>query len=64
MQDVGFAIEETTRAVRELGMVGPYIGSDFGRALDDPALDPFYETLVALDRVTKSQPLLENDFQP
>ena len=49
MQDVGFAIEETTRAVRELGMVGPYIGSDFGRPLDDPALDPFYETLVALD---------------
>lgn len=49
MQDIGFAIEETQRAVRELGMVGPYIGSDFGRPLDDPALDPFYETLVALD---------------
>ena len=49
MQDIGFAIEETQRAVRDLGMVGPYIGTDFGRALDDPALDPFYAALVALD---------------
>ena len=49
MQDLGFAIEETQRAVQELGMVGPYIGTDFGRPLDDPALDRFYETLVALD---------------
>lgn len=49
MQDISFAIEETQRAVRELGMVGPYIGTDFGRPLDDPALDPFYEALVALD---------------
>ena len=49
MQDIGFAIEETQRAVRELGMVGPYIGTDFGRPLDDPALDPFYAALVALD---------------
>lgn len=49
MQDIGFAIEETQRAVEELGMVGPYIGTDFGRPLDDPALDRFYETLVALD---------------
>ena len=49
MQDIGFAIEETQRAVRELGMLGPYIGTDFGRPLDDAALDPFYEALVALD---------------
>lgn len=49
MQDIGFAIEETQRAVRELGMVGPYIGTDFGRPLDSSALDPFYEALVALD---------------
>ena len=49
MQDIDFAIEETTRAVRDLGMAGPYIGTDFGRPLDDPALDPFYEALVALD---------------
>ncbi len=49
MQDIPFAIEETARAVKDLGMVGPYIGTDFGRPLDDPALDPFYEALVALD---------------
>lgn len=49
MQDIGFAIEETTCAVRDLGMAGPYIGTDFPFMLDDPALDRFYETLVALD---------------
>jgi len=49
MQDIGFAIEETERAISELGFYGPYIGTDFGMALDDPRLDPFYEKLVALD---------------
>jgi len=49
MQDVGFAIEETQRAVQELGMLGPYIGTDFGRPLDDPSLDAFYAALVAMD---------------
>jgi len=49
MQDIGFAIEETQRAVCELGMLGPYVGSDFGRPLNDPALDRFYAALTALD---------------
>jgi aminocarboxymuconate-semialdehyde decarboxylase len=49
MQDVGFAIEETQRAVQDLGMLAPYIGTDFGRPLDDPAMDPFYAALVAMD---------------
>lgn len=49
MQDVGFAIEETERAVRDLGMYGPYIGTDFGRPLNDAAMDPFYEKLVELN---------------
>lgn len=49
MQDIGFAIEETQRAVQELGMIGPYIGTDFGRPLDDPSLDAFYAALVAMD---------------
>ncbi len=49
MQDVGFAVEEVHRSVSDLGMYGPYIGSDFGRPLDDPELDRFYETLVELD---------------
>ena len=49
MQDIGFAVEELQRAVSELGMYGPYIGTDFGRRLDDPALDPFFEKVVELD---------------
>ena len=49
MQDIGFAIEETQRAVQDLGMVGPYIGTDFGRPLNDPALDRFYATLTTLN---------------
>mgnify|MGYP000865309155 CR=1 FL=1 len=49
MQDINLGIEETRRAVTELGMLGPYIGTDFGRPLNDPALDPFYAALVELD---------------
>lgn len=49
MQDVGFAIEEAQRAVRELGFLGVYIGTDFGMSLNDARLDPFYEAIVALD---------------
>lgn len=49
MQDVELAIAETRRAVSELGMYGPYIGTDFGRPLDDPAMDPFYAALVELN---------------
>ena len=46
MQDIGFAIEETARAVEAYGMFGPYIGTDFGRPLNDPALDRFYSFLT------------------
>ncbi len=49
MQDIDAAIAETRRAVTELGMLGPYIGTDFGRRLNDAALDLFYATLVELD---------------
>ncbi|MSR13959.1 MAG: amidohydrolase [Gammaproteobacteria bacterium] len=49
VQDIGFAVEETQRAVQDLGMLGPYIGSDFGRRLNDPALDPFYCALTRLN---------------
>lgn len=49
MQDIGFAIEETQRAVQDLGMFGPYIGTDFGTSLDDPAMDRFYEALTKLN---------------
>ncbi|MEO0996096.1 MAG: amidohydrolase family protein [Pseudomonadota bacterium] len=49
IQDVGFAVEELHRAVTELGMYGPYIGSDIGRPLNDPAMDPFYAAVVELN---------------
>ncbi len=49
MQDIGFAIEEVQRAVQDLGFLGAYIGTDFGRHLNDPAMDEFYEALVKLN---------------
>lgn len=49
MQDVDAASRELERAVGELGLVAPYVGTDFGYELDDPRLDDFYRTLVALD---------------
>ena len=48
MQDLGFAIEETERAVHELGFKGAYIGADFGMALNDARMDRFYEALTRL----------------
>ena len=48
-EDQGQSVSLISRAVTELGMHGPYIGTDFGRGLDDPAMDAFYEALVALN---------------
>ncbi len=49
IQDIGFAIEETQRAVTELGMFAPYIGTDFPLSLCAPEMDRFYAALVALN---------------
>ena len=50
VQDVDAAIAEARRAVRDLGLVALYVDTDpGGRTLDDPALDPFHEAVVALD---------------
>jgi aminocarboxymuconate-semialdehyde decarboxylase len=49
MQDVDAATVELERAVRDLGLVAPYVGTDYGFDLDDPRLDDFYRTLVDLD---------------
>lgn len=50
VQDVAAAIAEARRGVRDLGMVALYVDTDpGGRTLDDPALDPLYETAVELD---------------
>ncbi len=49
MQDPVRAAAETRRAVTELGLVGPYLGTDIGRDLDDPALDALWSTCEELD---------------
>jgi len=49
MQDVDLAAVELERAVRELGLVAAYVGTDFGRTFDDPGLDPFWSAAVELD---------------
>lgn len=49
MQDIPAAVEELERAVTRLGMVGPYIGTEFGTNLDAPEMDDFYRRVVELD---------------
>ncbi len=49
IQDPAAAVAELRRAVEELGLVGAAIGTDLGRPLDDPELDPFYAAVAALD---------------
>lgn len=49
MQDVTAACAELRRAVEKYGLLGAYIGTDFGTTLDDPLLDPFWDTAVSLD---------------
>jgi len=49
MQDVPAACRELRRAVRELGLLGGYIGTDVGRFLDDSSMDELYQTCVDLD---------------
>ena len=49
MQDVDAAVIELRRAVGDLGLVGAYIGTDFGLTFDDERLDPLYAAFVELD---------------
>lgn len=49
MQDVDASVVELHRAVGDLGLVGPYIGTDFGIDFDDERLDPFWAAAVELD---------------
>jgi aminocarboxymuconate-semialdehyde decarboxylase len=48
MQDVSAALDELDRA-RELGLLAPYVGTDFGTPLDAPALDRFYDGCARRD---------------
>ena len=49
MQDIDSAVTEFGRAVGELGLIGAYIGTDFGTTFDDPALDALWEAAVEMD---------------
>jgi aminocarboxymuconate-semialdehyde decarboxylase len=49
MQDVGAATAELRRAVDDLGLVGAYVGTDFGTTLDDERLDELWGMAVELD---------------
>jgi aminocarboxymuconate-semialdehyde decarboxylase len=49
IQEPALAAAELRRAVTELGLLGPYIGTSVGRPLDAPALDVFYAACTALD---------------
>lgn len=49
MQDPDRAAAELTRAVGDLGLVAPYLGTDLGHPLDAPELDVVWSTCVDLD---------------
>ena len=49
MQSVTASCQELERVVRELGLSGAAIGTDFPGGFANPQLDPLYEALVALD---------------
>ncbi|MEP7329180.1 MAG: amidohydrolase family protein [Betaproteobacteria bacterium] len=50
MQDPDRAVRELERAVRQLGLLGSYIGSSFaGTTLSDPVLDPVWSAHATLD---------------
>jgi aminocarboxymuconate-semialdehyde decarboxylase len=49
MQAPELAARELARATGELGLVGAYIGTEFGHELDAPGLDPFYAAVVECD---------------
>lgn len=49
MQDIDASVLEFRRAVTDLGLLGAYIGTDFGTDFDDERLDPFWAAAVELD---------------
>ncbi len=49
MQDIDAACSELRRAVGNCGLLGAYIGTDFGVTFDDERLDPLWAAAVELD---------------
>jgi aminocarboxymuconate-semialdehyde decarboxylase len=48
MQDVAASVTELRRAVTDLGLLGAYVGTDFGLTLDDERLNPLWQAAVDL----------------
>jgi aminocarboxymuconate-semialdehyde decarboxylase len=49
MQSPAASVVELRRAVHDLGLLGAYVGTEFGLPLDSPELEPLYREFVALD---------------
>ena len=49
MQDPAASADELKRAVEELGLWAPYVGTEFGIRLDSPSMDPLYRRCVELN---------------
>jgi predicted TIM-barrel fold metal-dependent hydrolase len=63
MNDVEAALEETDRAVKELGFKGIYLHSNInGKPLDAPDFLPFFEKMAAYDLPIYVHPWRGNDF--
>ena len=63
LQDPELACKELERAVKDLGLIAAYIGSDYGFSLDDPKLDVFYQTVVDLDIPLLIHPATNNGIR-
>ena len=49
MQNIEASIAELEYSVKELGLIGGYIGTDFGTDFDDPRMDAFYAACCELN---------------
>lgn len=63
MNDVDAALEESDRAIKELGFRGIYVHSNInGKPLDAPEFLPFFEKMAAYDLPIYIHPWRGNDF--
>ena len=63
LQDPDSACKELERAVKDLGLIAAYIGTDYGFSLDDSKLDVFYQTVVDLDIPLLIHPATNNGIR-
>ena len=63
MNDADAALQESDRAIRELGFKGIYVHSNInGKPLDSPEFLPFFEKMAAYDLPIYIHPWRGNDF--